>query len=77
MRDSARIHIAENLSDATGEEWTLQQPPVLEIGRGEGQGAGSDLFGAVGHAIRLSNGDIAVADRHAQEMYRLARDSRM
>ena len=29
---------------------------------------GSDLFGAIAHAIRLSNGHIAVADRHAQEI---------
>ena len=68
VRDSAGVQIAENPSDAAGEEWTLQQPPVLEIGRSEGQGAGSDLFGAVAHAIRLSNGNIAVADRHAREI---------
>ncbi len=68
VRDSAGILIAENPLGTAGEGWTLQQPPVLEIGRGEGQGAGSDLFGAVAHAIRLSNGSIAVADRHAQEI---------
>lgn len=68
VRDSAGVQIAENPSDATGEEWTLQQPPVLEVGRSEGQGAGSDLFGAVAHAVRLSNGSVAVADRHAQEI---------
>jgi hypothetical protein len=68
VRDSAGVQIAENPSDATGDEWILQQPPVLEMGRSEGQGAGSDLFGAVAHAIRLSNGNIAVADRHAQEI---------
>lgn len=68
VRDSAGVQIAENPSGAAGDEWTLQQPPLLEIGRSEGQGAGSDLFGAIAHAIRLSNGDIAVADRHAQEI---------
>jgi len=68
VRDSAGVLIAENPSDAAGEEWILPSPPVLEIGRGEGQGPGSDLFGAISHAIRLSNGHIAVADRHAQEI---------
>ena len=68
VRDSAGVLIAENPADASGEEWTLPSPPVLEIGRGEGDGPGSDLFGAIAHAIRLSNGHIAVADRHAQEI---------
>lgn len=68
VRDSAGVLIAENPSGAAGDEWTLQQPAVLEIGRSEGQGPGSDLFGAIAHAIRLSNGNIAVADRHAQEI---------
>jgi len=68
VRDSAGVRVAENPAGASGEEWTLASPPVLEIGRGEGQGAGSDLFGDVVHAIRLSNGHIAVADRHAREI---------
>lgn len=68
VRDSAGVLVAENPSDAAGRRWTLPSPPVLEIGRSEGDGAGSDLFGAVAHAIRLSNGHIAVADRHAQEI---------
>ncbi|MCY3678344.1 MAG: hypothetical protein F4Z31_18140 [Gemmatimonadetes bacterium] len=68
VRDSAGVLIAENPADASGEQWTLPSPPVLEIGRGEGDGPGSDLFGAIAHAIRLSNGHIAVADRHAQEI---------
>ncbi len=68
VRDSAGVLIAENPAPVAGNEWTLQQPAVLEIGRSEGQGPGSDLFGAVAHAIRLSNGHIAVADRHAQEV---------
>lgn len=68
VRDSAGVLVAENPSDAAGREWTLPSPPVLEIGRSEGDGVGSDLFGAIAHAIRLSNGQIAVADRHAQEI---------
>ncbi|MDE2980917.1 MAG: 6-bladed beta-propeller [Gemmatimonadota bacterium] len=68
VRDSAGVQIAENPADASGAEWTLPSPPALEIGRREGQGPGSDLFGAIAHAIRLSNGHIAVADRHAQEV---------
>lgn len=68
VRDSAGVLVAENPSDPAGREWTLPSPPVLEIGRGEGQGPGSDLFGAVAHAIRLSRGHIAVADRQAQEV---------
>ena len=68
VRDSAGILVAENPRGAAGDEWTLQQPAVLEIGRSEGQGPGSDLFGAIAHAIRLSNGNIAVADGHAQEI---------
>ncbi|MCZ0934148.1 MAG: 6-bladed beta-propeller [Gemmatimonadetes bacterium] len=68
VRDSAGVMVAENPPGAAGHEWALEQPAVLEIGRGEGQGPGSDLFGAIAHAIRLSNGHIAVADRHAQEV---------
>ena len=68
VRDSAGVLISENPSDASGEEWTLPSPPVLEIGRREGDGPGSDLFGAIAHAIRLSNGHTAVADGHAQEI---------
>ena len=68
VRDSAGVMVAENPADAAGDEWTLPSPPVLEIGRSEGDGAGSDLFGAIAHAVRLSNGHIAVADRHAQEV---------
>lgn len=68
VRDSAGVMVAENPADAAGDEWALPSPPVLEIGRSEGDGAGSDLFGAIAHAVRLSNGHIAVADRHAQEV---------
>jgi hypothetical protein len=68
VRDSAGVRIAQNPPGAGGDEWTLQQPAALEIGRSEGQGPGSDLFGAISHAIRLSNGNIAVADMHAQEI---------
>ena len=68
VRDSAGVRIAENPSDARGEEWRLQIPAVLEIGRSEGQGPGPDLFGSVRHAILLSTGDIAVADGLAAEV---------
>ncbi len=68
VRDSAGVMVAENPADAAGDEWTVPSPPVLEIGRSEGDGADSDLFGAIAHAVRLSNGHIAVADRHAQEV---------
>jgi len=68
VRDSAGVLIAENPSDAAGNAWALPSPPVLEIGRSEGDGPGSDLFGAIANVTRLSNGYIAVADRHAQEV---------
>ena len=60
LRDSAGVLIAENPSDAFGQEWQLQLPPVLEIGRADGDEDGPDLFGFITQAIQL--GDIAVAD---------------
>lgn len=69
VRDSAGVRIAENPPDARGEEWQLRIPAVLEIGRTEGQGGpGPDLFGSVRQAIRLSTGDVAVADGLAAEI---------
>ena len=68
LRDSADVLIAENHSDASTDEWQLQLPPVLEIGRADGDEDGPDLFGYISQAIRLSNGDIAVADGLAREI---------
>lgn len=68
VRDSAGVRIAENPSEAHGEEWRLQTPAVLEIARSEGQGPGPDLFGVIRQAILLSNGNIAVADGLAAEI---------
>ena len=68
VRDSAGVRIAENSSGASGERWRLQLPAVLQIGRGEGKGDGPDLFGSVRRAIRLVNGDVAVADELALEI---------
>ena len=68
VRDSAGVRIAENPSGVPVEEWRLQTPAVLEIGRSEGQGPGPDLFGTIRQAILLSRGDIAVADGLAAEI---------
>lgn len=68
VRDSAGVRIAENPSQASGEAWRLQIPAVLEIGRSEGRGPGPDLFGSVQQAIRLSTGNVAVADGLAAEI---------
>ena len=68
LRDSADVLIAENHSDASTDEWQLQLPPVLEIGRADGDEDGPDLFGSITQAIQLSTGDIAVADGLAREI---------
>ena len=68
VRDSAGIWITENPRDAVGEEWRLQLPTVLEIGRSEGEGDGPDLFGSIRQVVRLSGGNIAVADGLAREI---------
>ena len=68
LRDSAGVLIAENPSDAFSQEWQLQLPPVLEIGRADGDEDGPDLFGFIRQAIQLSSGDIAVADGLAREI---------
>lgn len=68
VRDSAGVRIAENPSQARGEEWQLEIPAVLKIGRSEGRGPGPDLFGSIRRAILLSSGDIAVADGLAAEI---------
>ena len=68
LRDSAGVLIAENPSDASADPWQLQLPPVLEIGRADGDEDGPDLFGFIRQAIQLSSGDIAVADGLAREI---------
>lgn len=68
LRDSAGVRITENPSDATGEEWRLRLPAVLEIGRSEGEGDDPDLFGSIRQVMRLSSGNIAVADGLAREI---------
>ena len=68
LRDSAGVRIAENPRDAAGEEWRLRLPAVLEIGGGVGEGDGPDLLGSVRQVLRLSSGNIAVADGLAREI---------
>lgn len=68
VRDSAGVVIAESPLDASGDEWRLQLPPVLLIGRTEGTEDGPDLFGRINQVIRLSSGDIAVAEGVAAEI---------
>jgi len=68
VRDSAGIWITENPYDAAGEEWRLQLPAVLEIGRSAEEGYGPGLFGSIRQVVRLSSGNIAVADGLAREI---------
>ena len=68
VRDSAGVLIAESPLEASGEEWRLQLPPVLQIGRTGETDAGPDVFGRIVQVIRLSSGDIAVADGLAGEI---------
>ena len=68
VRDSADVLIAESPLEASGDEWRLQLPSVLLIGRSEGTEDGPDLFGRINQVIRLSSGDIAVAENLAGEI---------
>lgn len=68
VRDSAGVLIAETPLEASGEEWRLQLPPVLQIGRNEEGDDGPDLFGRITQVIRLSSGDIAVAEGMSGEV---------
>ncbi|MCY4400283.1 MAG: hypothetical protein OXE96_13235 [Gemmatimonadetes bacterium] len=68
LRDSAGVLIAETPPEASGQEWQLQQPPVIEIGQTDGAENAPDLFGSISQAIRLSGGNIAVADGLAREI---------
>ncbi len=68
VRDSAGVLIAQSSSEASADDWRLQLPPVLLIGRSEGTEDGPDLFGRINQVIRLSSGDIAVAEDLAGEI---------
>lgn len=68
VRDSADVRIAENPAGMSGDDWELRLPPQLVIGRAEGTDDVPDLFGGISHAIRLSSGDVAVADGMAGEI---------
>jgi len=68
VSDSAGVMIAESPLEASGDQWRLQLPPVLQIGRSEGGDDGPDLFGRIMQVIRLSSGDIAVAEGLAGEI---------
>lgn len=68
VRDSAGIRIVENRAPAwgEGEGWTVADTPSLRLG--EVQGEGPEVFGAIGTALRLSDGRIAVLDQDASEI---------
>lgn len=68
VRDSAGVRIAGSPLEASGDQWRLQLPPVLQIGRSEGGDDGPDLFGRIMQVIQLSSGDIAVAEGLAGEI---------
>jgi len=68
VRDSAGVLIAESPLEASGDEWRLELPPVLQIGRSVGGNDAPDLFGHIMQVIRLSSGDIAVAEGMAGEI---------
>ena len=68
VRDSAGVLIAETPLEASGDEWRLEHPPVLRIGRSGGGNDAPDLFGRIMQVIRLSSGDIAVAEGMAGEV---------
>ncbi|MXW08895.1 MAG: hypothetical protein F4X47_16000 [Gammaproteobacteria bacterium] len=68
--DSAGIPIATAVAPVWGpdEGWTVESEPLLEIGTVTG--APEYLFTDVVAAVRLSNGDIVVAERAASELRR-------
>lgn len=68
VRDSAGVMIAENSLAASGAAWGLQLPPVLIIGQDKKTETGPRLFGRINEVIRLSNGDIAVAENQTGEI---------
>ena len=66
--DSAGIAVATAIEPlwGPGEGWTVESEPLLEIGTVTG--AAEYLFTDVVAAVRLSNGDIVVAERAASEL---------
>ena len=68
VRDSSGVLVAENPLGASGDEWRLQFPPALQIGLNDGERDGPDIFGYIEQVIRLSSGDIAVAEGIAGEI---------
>ena len=66
--DSAGIAVATAVDPlwGPGEGWTVEAEPLLEIGTVTG--ASEYLFTDVTAAVRLSNGDIVVAERAASEL---------
>ena len=72
--DSAGVAIATAVEPAwgPGEGWTVDEPPLLEIGTAIGNPE-YQLHGVVG-AVRLSTGDIVVADGGSGELRRYDRD---
>lgn len=68
VRDSAGVEIVENLAlDGTElEQWRVSDPPLVEIGVAEGDGA--YLLNDVRSAVRLSDGRIAVANAGTYEI---------
>jgi hypothetical protein len=68
VRDSAGIRIVQNARPAwgRGEGWTVAAEPVLDLGVAEGDPRYQ--FGAVGDAVRLSDGTLVVADGQANEL---------
>lgn len=68
LTDSAGIAVATAVEPlwGPGEGWTVEPEPLLEIGTVTG--APEYLFTDVVAAVRLSNGDIVVAERAASEL---------
>jgi hypothetical protein len=68
VRDSAGIQIVESTSPAwaPGEEWRLSEEPMLTIGVGEGAEE-YELYDVIG-ALRVRNGEIAVACRGTNQI---------
>jgi hypothetical protein len=75
-RDSAGVHIVsypENPDDLAP-EWFLRDPYLLQIGSVDGSSA--TRFSGLSHAVRLSDGRIAVANRQPLEVRVFSADGR-
>lgn len=67
VRDSAGVTIVENRShDGPDLAWIVDDTPLVELGRAEGDGA--EVFAYIRHVIRLRTGALAVADAGAREI---------